>query len=123
MEKIKSSFNENRTVWLTWIIAIAPLLILAIIFNRIPEEIPVRFNEAGEVIGRASKYSYHMILQSSLGLIAAVVLSVLLKVVLTLNFRPDRKNYEKMVSVMRTIVLFMTAMFSLSSLMILVKFL
>lgn len=122
MEKIKTRFNENRTVWLTWIIALAPLLFLAIIFNRIPEEIPVKYNEAGEVIGRASKYSYHMFVQSSLGLIVAVVLSVLLKVVLTLNFKPDRKNYEKVVSVMNMAVLAVTAMFSFSSLMILIKF-
>lgn len=123
IDKIKNSFNKNRTKWITWIVAFLPLIFLAIIFNKIPGEIPYKFDDTGEVIGYASKYSYHSILQSSFGLIAAVVCSVLFKIILLLNFTPEKKNYNKAVSVMDTLVMIMTILFSISSLMVLVKFL
>ncbi len=122
IEKLKTKIAENKLIAVKWISAVIPLIFLIIIFNRIPEQIPVQFNEAGEVIKESSKYSFDMILQASLGLLAAIIMSAVMKVIIGLNFSPSQNHYEKALKVMEFVNVVITVMFSVFSIMILIKY-
>lgn len=122
MEKIKNRYKENKIIFLKWIIAVIPLVFLILIFRKIPDKIPVQFGENGEILKKASKYSFQMILQSSLGIIAAIIFSIIMKFIVNLNFSPRQNHYLKALKTMNIINIIITTIFSIFSIMILLNY-
>ncbi|MDO5707606.1 MAG: DUF1648 domain-containing protein [Andreesenia angusta] len=122
LERIKDKYKSNKLVYIKWIIAVLPLLFLIIIFHRIPAQIPVQYSDDGKIISYASKYSIDMLLQASLGIISAIIITFGLKFILSINFKPEQDNYLRIVKIMEYMGIVITAAFSLFSFMILVKY-
>jgi uncharacterized membrane protein len=70
-ERPKGNGNENKLNWLEAALVVAPLIALAILWNDLPERVPIHWNLRGQIDGWASK-SFGLLLMPlmSVGIIA-----------------------------------------------------
>lgn len=81
---MKNVFSTSELV--LWAILLAPTAILLIVWNQLPEQMPIHWNAAGEVDGYGSKSM--LVMFSGLNLFTYITLLIVPKI------DPKKKNFE-----------------------------
>ncbi|MGE4282098.1 MAG: SdpI family protein [Clostridia bacterium] len=80
--------NEKIIVRLMWAFSMLPVLLTLIVFEKLPDQIPMHWNIHGEIDAWYSKFPWAFAIPL-LGIIITVLISVLPKI------DPKKENYEK----------------------------
>jgi uncharacterized membrane protein len=95
--------EKNKTLVL-WIIAAIPLLATALVFNRLPDQIPMHWNVHGQIDAYYPKFPWAFMLPV-IGILIVFLMDVLPKL------DPKRENYDKFNSQYQYIKIFLLLFF------------
>ncbi len=97
--------NEKSMMRIMLVIAIIPLLITVVVFNRLPDLIPMHWNVNGQIDAYYPKFPYAFA-APVIGLMIVFFMGILPK------FDPKRENYDKFKSQYQFIKIFMLLFFA-----------
>lgn len=80
--------NEKKIIRIMWVIAILPLIVTIVMFNRLPQQIPMHWDFQGQVDSWYPKFPGAFILPA-----IAIIITAMVSIVPKLD--PKRENYEK----------------------------
>lgn len=79
--------KSKRNIALMWVIAVVPVIILAVVYGRLPETVPTSFGFDGTINATGPKYTLWML--AGLGLLMAAMFQFMPRI------DPRKRNYEK----------------------------